>query len=77
MKGSPWKISLPLPCSAAHGSLGAIIGNVKSVMARRINQVRDAPGAPVWQRNYYEHVVRTEGALRAIREYTCCGRESL
>jgi putative transposase len=37
--------------------------------ARRINQVRSTPGAPVWQRNYYEHVIRTEGALRAIREY--------
>jgi REP-associated tyrosine transposase len=60
---------LRLPCGAARGSLGAIIGNFKSVVARRINQIRDTPGAPVWQRNYYEHVIRTEDALRAIREY--------
>jgi putative transposase len=60
---------LRLPCGTAHGSLGAIIGNCKSVVARRINQIHNTPGAPVWQRNYYEHVVRTEGALRAIREY--------
>ncbi len=27
------------------------------------------PGAPVWQRNYYEHVIRTEEALSKIRQY--------
>ena len=37
--------------------------------ARRINQIRDTPGAPVWQRNYYEHIIRTERTLRAIRDY--------
>jgi REP element-mobilizing transposase RayT len=58
-----------VPSGAASGSLGAIIGNLKSMVARRINQIRDTPGAPVWQRNYYEHVIRTERALRAIREY--------
>ena len=34
-----------------------------------INQIRDTPGLSVWQRNYYEHISRTERALRAIREY--------
>jgi len=51
------------------GSLGAIVGNFKSVTARRINRLRHTPGAPVWQRNYYEHIVRTEEALQAIRQY--------
>jgi putative transposase len=60
---------LRFPSGAARGSLGAIIGNFKSVAARRINQIRDTPGAPVWQRNYYEHIIRTERALRAIRDY--------
>ena len=50
-------------------SLGAIIGNLKSVAARRINQVRRTPGARVWQRNYYEHIVRDEGELALIRAY--------
>jgi hypothetical protein len=49
--------------------LGAIVGNFKSVTARRINRVRGTPGAPVWQRNYYEHVVRDERALNVIRQY--------
>ena len=51
------------------GSLGVIVGNFKSVTARRVNRLRRTPGAPVWQRNYYEHVVRDERALNAIRQY--------
>ena len=27
------------------------------------------PGVPVWQRNYYEHIIRTETTLQAIQEY--------
>ena len=27
------------------------------------------PGTPVWQRNYYEHVIRDEKELNGIREY--------
>ena len=34
-----------------------------------MNAARGAPGTPIWQRGYYEHVVRTEGELMAIREY--------
>jgi putative transposase len=60
---------LPMASGAPSGSLGAIIGNFKSVTARRVNQIRRTPGAPVWQRNYYEHIIRTERALTAIREY--------
>lgn len=51
------------------GSLGAIVGNFKSVTARRINEIRKTPGAPVWQRNYYEHIVRNENEMEHIRNY--------
>jgi len=51
------------------GSLGAIVGNFKSVMARRINRIHHTPGMDVWQRNYYEHIIRNERALQRIREY--------
>jgi putative transposase len=50
-------------------SLGAMVQNFKSVSARRINQARLTPGALVWQRNYYEHVVRNEDELNSIRQY--------
>jgi hypothetical protein len=31
--------------------------------------MRGTPGAAVWQRNYYEHVVRADEELTRIREY--------
>jgi len=51
------------------GSLGIIVGNFKSVTARRINRVRKTPDTLVWQRNYYERVIRNERELAAIRKY--------
>lgn len=51
------------------GSLGAIVLQFKSAAAKRINEMRKSPGAPVWQRNYYERVVRNEEDLMRIREY--------
>jgi putative transposase len=57
------------PSGPLSGSLGAIVGNFKSVTARRINRIRKTPGHPVWQRNYYERVIRNERELIAIRKY--------
>ena len=61
---------LPRPTGGVSpGSLGAVVGNFKAVTARRINDLRRTPGIPVWQRNYYEHIVRNERTLNAIRQY--------
>ena len=57
------------PNGPAPGSVGAIIGNFKSVTTRRINKMNHTPGDPVWQRNFYERIVRNERALHAIRQY--------
>jgi REP element-mobilizing transposase RayT len=51
-----------------HG-LSEIVRAFKTFSARRINEVRGTPGTPVWQRNYYERVVRNERELHAVREY--------
>jgi len=51
------------------GSLATIIRSFKSAVTKRINQLRDNPGAPVWQRNYYERVIRDEQELNGIRQY--------
>jgi REP element-mobilizing transposase RayT len=51
------------------GSVGAIIRAFKSAVTTRINQLRGIPGTPVWQRNYWEHVIRNDGELSRIREY--------
>ncbi|MBK8020034.1 MAG: transposase [Chloroflexi bacterium] len=50
-------------------SLGRLIGAFKTVSSKAINQVRETPAAPVWQRNFYEHVIHNESDLNRIREY--------
>jgi len=46
-----------------------VVGWLKMTSAKRINLMRGTPGVPVWQRNYWEHVVRNEESMRRIREY--------
>jgi len=57
------------PNGPTSGSIGAIIGQFKSVTTKQINALRNLPTAPVWQRNYYEHIIRTEKSLHNIRRY--------
>ncbi len=57
------------PKGPPSASLGAIIAGFKSAVTRRINQRRGTPGARVWQRNYWEHIIRNQRALDAIRRY--------
>jgi putative transposase len=55
--------------STKRKTLGRLIGAFKTVSTRRINDVRSSPGAKVWQRNYYERVVRNNLQLRRVRRY--------
>ena len=57
------------PIGTQPGSLGAIIQNFKSISTRRINRLRHTPGLPVWQRNYYEHIIRDDAELMRVRQY--------
>lgn len=57
------------PAGPVSGSIGAIVGQFKSITAKRINELRGTPRVPVWQRNYYERIIRDELALARIREY--------
>ena len=50
-------------------SLAAITQNYKSVSTRQINRMNKAKGNVIWQRNYYEHIIRNEEALNNICEY--------
>jgi len=34
------------------------------VSTKRINLMRNTPGSLIWQRNYYEQIVRSEESLR-------------
>ncbi len=62
----------PHGCAPLHRpprSLASFIAGFKSAVTKRINKMRGTPGMPVWQRNYYEHIIRNENALNRIREY--------
>jgi putative transposase len=49
--------------------IGRLIGAFKTVSTKHINNIRNTPGFPVWQRNYYEHIIRNEESLTQIRQY--------
>jgi len=66
MHRAPTKEQFGKPTS---NSIPTIIRGFKSVVTKRINENRSTPGMPVWQRNYYEHVIRDDDDLNRIREY--------
>jgi len=50
-------------------ALPEIVRAFKSFSARRINEHRHTPAVPTWQRNYYEHVIRSEQERARVRIY--------
>jgi putative transposase len=65
-------IDMPLQktkfCSPSK-TIGTIIRGFKSAATKRINEVRSTPGIPIWQRGYYEHIIRNEKDLENTRKY--------
>ena len=57
------------PAPTRKHPLSEIVRAFKTFSSRRINELRNSPGTPVWQRNYYEHVIRNESDYRQIGEY--------
>jgi REP element-mobilizing transposase RayT len=51
------------------GSLAAVIRSFKSSVTRQIRQETQKPDLIVWQRNYYERVIRDQSELEATRNY--------
>ncbi|MDX1586419.1 MAG: transposase [Balneolaceae bacterium] len=56
--GKPTKNSIP-----------TIVRSYKSAVTRKINICHGRPGNKIWQRNYYERIIREETSLNRIREY--------
>ena len=51
------------------GSLPTIVRAYKSAVTKRINLLRQTPGAPVFQRNYFEHIIGSDREYEHIAEY--------
>jgi REP element-mobilizing transposase RayT len=78
MVGAQHAAPLPCPTPAPNhprgngpypGSLGTIIRSYKSAVTRHINLMRKTSGTHVWQRNYFERIIRTQPDLDCARWY--------
>jgi REP element-mobilizing transposase RayT len=61
----------PAPEGGASPSptLFAVMGAFKSISTIKVNKLLGRRGVPLWQRSYYEHIVRTGEDLRKIQRY--------
>jgi REP element-mobilizing transposase RayT len=49
--------------------LPEVIRQFKTFSARKINALRESPGEPLWQRSYYDHVIRDDEDYLRIWQY--------
>jgi putative transposase len=59
----------PLPHGPKPASLGAIIAQFKSRVTKRIWKFPEFKNTPIWQRNYYEHIIRDEKDMQNKTDY--------
>ena len=59
----------PAPTVIKRHGLPEIIRGFKTFSARRINEINKSSGSKLWQRNYYEHIIRNGYELDRIRHY--------
>ena len=64
-----WEGSEPSPNEPGYHSLPEIVRQFKTFSARRINELRQTRGLPVWQRGYYDHILRNEKDWDRCRRY--------
>ncbi|MFM7383878.1 MAG: transposase [Microcystaceae cyanobacterium] len=57
------------PLRQEPNSISSFVAGFKSAVTKRINLLRNNWDVPLWQRNYYESIIRDEQSLIAIREY--------
>ena len=50
-------------------TLFEVIGAFKSISTIKVNRLFGRRGVPLWQRSYYEHIVRTGDDLAKIQRY--------
>lgn len=51
------------------GSLPVLVRSYKSAVTKQINEFRNTPGKKVWQRNYFERIIRSDNELLTFRKY--------
>jgi putative transposase len=59
----------PARSATPRPTLTEVVRAFKTFSGRKINELANTTGTSVWQRGYYEHIVRSEKSLREIRQY--------
>jgi len=49
--------------------LYTVVGSFKSAVTKKINILNDHSGKSMWQRSFYEHIVKDDISLNKIRKY--------
>jgi REP element-mobilizing transposase RayT len=60
---------LPLRETRRRMTLPLVVGYFKMNTAKQINKILNSEGVPVWQRNYYEHIIRNDEEHNRIHLY--------
>jgi|WetSurMetagenome_2_1015567.scaffolds.fasta_scaffold377428_1 putative transposase len=68
-KGSEPALLCKKGAASSAPTLGDAIRTFKSISAIQVNRVLARTGQPLWQRNYYEHIIRNKTSLERVREY--------
>ena len=53
----------------ARKPLGRLVAAFKTITTKQLNLVQGTPGQLLWQRNFYERVIRNDDELDRVREY--------
>jgi REP element-mobilizing transposase RayT len=51
------------------GSIGVIVGLFKATVSKKYHEMTNTQNTRLWQRNYYEHVIRDEKEYQVIYDY--------
>jgi REP element-mobilizing transposase RayT len=60
------RVALP---AVKRAPLSEVVRGFKTYSARQVNRIRGVAGAPVWQRNYYERIIRNEREFLSVKQY--------
>lgn len=50
-------------------SISSFVAGFKSAATKKIKELRQIPFLPVWQRRFYDHIIRNETEYQRIRQY--------
>jgi REP element-mobilizing transposase RayT len=57
------------PRPKRRNDLGDVVGSFKSAITNRVHKIHNTLGVTIWQRGYFERVIRDDRSLHKIRDY--------